>query len=73
MFETGKLTVVGARSPQKAYIALRRLARTVQKMLRREGHLYAERIGILNFRVCNVMATTRVPFSESNYQLRIPV
>lgn len=62
VFTSGKLTAYGCATPQDAYVALRRAARTVQRIMFRQRHARAHQLRLVNFRVCNVMATTRLPF-----------
>lgn len=56
------MTVYGCRTPQAAYITLRRAARAVQRMMHRAHHARAHLVRMCNYRVCNVMASTRLPF-----------
>ncbi len=56
IFKSGKMTLTGARSTEEAYKEARRYARQLQQL----G--YSDIKSISNFRVTNIMGTTRMPF-----------
>jgi len=63
VYMSGKMTAYGCATPQSAYIALRRVARLVQHLMYKQKHSKAALVQLRNYRVCNVMGSTRLPFA----------
>ncbi|GMT01144.1 hypothetical protein PENTCL1PPCAC_23318 [Pristionchus entomophagus] len=81
IYSSGKVYIVGCRSEDECMTAARRIARNVQRAMNKLG----EEVRIRNYRVCNVLATCKMPFgvkieevavahpSESTYEPELSV
>ncbi|GMT30552.1 hypothetical protein PFISCL1PPCAC_21849 [Pristionchus fissidentatus] len=81
IYSSGKVYIVGCRSEDDCMTAARRIARNVQRAMNKLG----EEVRIRNYRVCNVLATCKMPFgvkiedvaaaypSESQYEPELSV
>ncbi|KAF8366856.1 tlf-1 [Pristionchus pacificus] len=81
IYSSGKVYIVGCRSEAECMTAARRIARNVQRAMNK----LHEQVRIRNYRVCNVLATCKMPFgvkieevatahpSESQYEPELSV
>ncbi|EYC13001.1 hypothetical protein Y032_0045g1209 [Ancylostoma ceylanicum] len=58
IYSSGKVYIVGCKSEADCMIAARNIARRVQKTMNKEKDI----VRIRNYKVCNVLATCRMPF-----------
>ncbi|RCN45730.1 transcription factor TFIID [Ancylostoma caninum] len=58
IYSSGKVYIVGCKSEADCMIAARNIARRVQKTMNKEKDV----VRIRNYKVCNVLATCRMPF-----------
>ncbi|GMR54188.1 hypothetical protein PMAYCL1PPCAC_24383 [Pristionchus mayeri] len=58
IYSSGKVYIVGCRSEEECMTAARRIARNVQRAMNK----LREEVRIRNYRVCNVLATCKMPF-----------
>ncbi|KHJ97812.1 transcription factor TFIID [Oesophagostomum dentatum] len=58
IYSSGKVYIVGCKSEADCMLAARNIARRVQKTMNKEKEI----VRIRNYKVCNVLATCRMPF-----------